>query len=47
MSAAYWIALHAIFELYSNGKQSKTILTCMALHNFIRESAMADADFEK
>jgi len=28
-------------------KQTKIILACMALHNFIRESAMADADFER
>jgi len=27
-------------------KQTKIILACMALHNFIRESAMADADFD-
>jgi hypothetical protein len=27
-------------------KQTKIILTCMTLHNFIRESAMADGDFE-
>ena len=27
-------------------KQTKIILACMTLHNFIRESAMADADFE-
>jgi hypothetical protein len=32
---------------YPMVKQSKIILACMALHNFIRENAMADADFEK
>ncbi len=28
-------------------KQTKIILACMALHNFIRESATADVDFER
>jgi hypothetical protein len=28
-------------------KQTKIILAYMALHNFIRESSMADADFER
>lgn len=32
---------------YPMVKQSKIILACMALHNFIRANAMADADFEK
>src|SRR6266498_1933685 len=27
-------------------KQTKIIIACMALHNFIRESAMADHDFD-
>lgn len=27
-------------------KQAKIVLACMALHNFIRESAMSDADFD-
>jgi hypothetical protein len=27
-------------------KQSKIIVACMALHNFIRDSALADKDFE-
>jgi hypothetical protein len=27
-------------------KQSQIIITCMALHNFIRESAMMDDDFD-
>jgi hypothetical protein len=27
-------------------EQTKIILVCMPLHNFIRESAMVDADFE-
>lgn len=31
---------------YPMRKQSQIILACMALHNFIRESAMADADFD-
>ena len=31
---------------YPMRKQSKVILACMALHNFIRESAMRDADFD-
>jgi hypothetical protein len=28
-------------------KQTEIILACMALHNFIRESAIADANFER
>jgi hypothetical protein len=32
---------------YPMVKQTKIILACMALHNFIRESAIADADFER
>ncbi|WVZ58991.1 hypothetical protein U9M48_009201, partial [Paspalum notatum var. saurae] len=31
---------------YPLAKQSKIILACMALHNFIRESALVDMDFE-
>lgn len=31
---------------YSTQKQSKIILACMSLHNFIQESAMEDADFD-
>lgn len=31
---------------YPMAKQSKIILACMALHNFIRESAIRDADFD-
>lgn len=31
---------------YPMPKQSKIILACMALHNFIRDSAMEDRDFE-
>ena len=31
---------------YPLEKQSKIILACMALHNFIRESAMPDVDFD-
>ncbi|WVZ65976.1 hypothetical protein U9M48_015256, partial [Paspalum notatum var. saurae] len=31
---------------YPMTKQSKIILACMALHNFIRESAMRDTDFD-
>jgi hypothetical protein len=31
---------------YPMAKQSSIILACMALHNFIRESAIADRDFE-
>jgi hypothetical protein len=27
-------------------KQSKIIVACTALHNFIRESALADSDFD-
>lgn len=32
---------------YPMPKQSQIILSCMALHNFIRESAIADADFDR
>jgi hypothetical protein len=28
-------------------KRSKIIVACMALHNFIRDSAMRDKDFDK
>jgi hypothetical protein len=28
-------------------KQSEIILTCMALHNFIRDSALSDQEFDK
>lgn len=31
---------------YPMAKQSQIIITCMALHNFIRESAMMDEDFD-
>jgi len=31
---------------YSQLKQSIIILACMTLHNFIQESALADADFD-
>jgi hypothetical protein len=31
---------------YPIKKQSKIIVACMALHNFIRDSALADRDFE-
>jgi hypothetical protein len=31
---------------YPTKKQSKIIVACMALHNFIRDSALADRDFE-
>lgn len=31
---------------YPMPKQSQIIMACMAIHNFIRESAMADADFD-
>ena len=30
----------------SNEKTIEIILTCLALHSFIRESAMTDADFD-
>jgi hypothetical protein len=33
--------------MYPMPKQSQIIMTCMALHNFIRESAVADEDFDK
>jgi hypothetical protein len=33
--------------LYPMAKQSQIIMACMALHNFIRESAVADEDFDK
>lgn len=28
-------------------KQNKTIITCMAPHNFIRESNVSDVDFDR
>ena len=31
---------------YPIEKQAKIIVTCMALHNFIRDSALYDDDFE-
>jgi hypothetical protein len=31
---------------YKMNKQSKIILACMALHNFSRESAMRDQNFD-
>ena len=31
---------------YPVPKQAKIIVACMALHNFIRDNAMRDADFE-
>jgi hypothetical protein len=33
--------------MYPMAKQSQIIMACMALHNFIRESAIADEDFDK
>jgi hypothetical protein len=32
---------------YPMVKQTKIILACMVLHNFIRESAIVDADFKR
>ena len=32
---------------YHLEKQSKIILACIALHNFIRESALSDIEFDK
>lgn len=32
---------------YPMAKQSSIIIACMAIHNFIRESALADVDFER
>ena len=32
---------------YPQQKQSKIIVACIALHNFIRESQLADIDFDK
>ena len=32
---------------YPQRKQSKIIVACMALHNFIRESKISDIDFDK
>jgi len=31
---------------YPMAKQSQIIMACMAVHNFIRESALADTDFD-
>jgi hypothetical protein len=31
---------------YPMHKQSKIIIACMAIHNFIRESALEDSDFD-
>lgn len=41
-----WRILLAI-PTYPLEKQSKIILACMALHNFIRESALSDQEFDK
>ena len=32
---------------YPMPKQSQTIIACMAIHNFIRESALPDVDFDR
>ena len=32
---------------FSLRKQSKIIIACMALHNFIRDSALHDRDFDQ
>jgi hypothetical protein len=32
---------------FSLSKQSKIIIACMALHNFIRDSAIHDCDFDQ
>ena len=32
---------------YPQQKKSKIIVACIALHNFIRESQLADIDFDK
>ena len=42
-----WRILHNEIPSYPMPKQSKIILACMALHNFIRDSAMADEDFDR
>jgi len=31
---------------YPQRKQSKIIVACMAVHNFIRESKISDTDFD-
>jgi hypothetical protein len=41
----WWILLG--IPSYPLEKQSKIILACMALHNFIRDSAMSDKDFDR
>jgi hypothetical protein len=33
--------------MYPKAKQSQIIMACMALHNCIRESVVADEDFDK
>ena len=39
---------HILLKLpkYSVNKQSKIIVACMALHNFIRDNNINDADFQ-
>ena len=38
-----WRILHNEIHSYTMPKQSHIIMACMALHNFIRDSAMAEA----
>jgi hypothetical protein len=40
------IVMHSVLSL-KTGCDTKIIIACMALHNFIRESTIADADFER
>ena len=42
-----WRILHNEIPSYPMPKQSQIIMACMALHNFIRDSAMADEDFDR
>ena len=42
-----WGILHNEIPSYPMAKQSQIIIAFMALHNFIKNSAMADEDFDR
>jgi hypothetical protein len=35
------------FTKLSDAKQSQIIIACMAIHNFIRENALPDVEFDR
>jgi hypothetical protein len=41
-----WMILLLKLPSYPMAKQTTIILACMAIHNFIRESALGDEDFD-